>query len=446
MNECPTRKQLESFLSGSLAGGDEEVICTHVDGCTICQAALESLVAAEPSTVLHRGVEAVPDEHFLERLKAQQPPPGWQPPSRNGAVLTPADPLTALPEVPGYEVIEEIGRGGMGIVYKARQVGLNRLTAVKMIYIGATSALDALARFRSEAEAVAALHHPNIIQIHEIGSHNGHPFFSMEYAENGTLRTRLQKRGLSPREAAAVIVTLARTIQYAHDCGIVHRDLKPANVLLTADETPKIADFGLAKRIDDDLATVTQTGRILGTPSYMAPEQASGRGNRAGPAVDIYALGAILYELLTGRPPFQGESFESTLNLILNAEPVALRKLKPGLPRDLDTVCLKCLEKDPKRRYLSAGALADDLDRFLAGQPVRVRPVGPVERGVRWCRRNPALAAVWGGFVGASCWDSPACRGSGWRRKPRRITSSGPNRRPATSATMPMQRGMSRNA
>jgi WD40 repeat protein/serine/threonine protein kinase/tetratricopeptide (TPR) repeat protein len=407
MIECPMREQLKSFLSGSLGTTDEEAICQHVDRCSACQGALEALVGGK--TLIHRNEEPEPDTHFLERLKAEQPPDGWMGPNGTGAkrdatallaAETVASRLALPPEIPGFEVLEEIGRGGMGIVYKARQLGLNRLTAVKMIYTGAIAASDALYRFQSEAEAVAALHHPNIIQIHEIGSHRGNPFFSMEYAANGTLRTQLSKRGLSPREAASLVATLARAIQYAHESGIVHRDLKPANVLLTADNTPKIADFGLAKRLDD-LDTKTQTGRILGTPSYMAPEQASGHGNRAGPAVDIYALGAILYELLTGRPPFQGESFESILNLILNAEPVAPRQLKPSLPRDIETVCLKCLEKEPKRRYLSAGALSADLDRFVVGQPVHVRPVGPVERGVRWCRRNPTLAAVWGGFVSA---------------------------------------------
>jgi WD40 repeat protein/tetratricopeptide (TPR) repeat protein len=271
-----------------------------------------------------------------------------------------------------------------------------------MIFAGVSSNSGVLNRFRAEAEAVAALHHPNIIQIYEVGAHNGNPFFSMEFAAKGTLRSWAKSKERSPHELAALIATLARAIQYAHECGIVHRDLKPANVLLTADDTPKIADFGLAKRIDDDgQLTQTQTGQILGTPSYMAPEQAAGKGNRAGPGVDVYALGAILYELLTGRPPFLGDSFESTLNLILNSEPVAPRQLKPGLPRDIETVCLKCLEKELHRRYSSAGALADDLDRFVAGQPVRVRPVGPLERGWRWCRRNPVLAALWGGLIAA---------------------------------------------
>jgi WD40 repeat protein/tetratricopeptide (TPR) repeat protein len=406
MDGCPTKAQLESFLSGSLGGSEEEWICGHVDRCTVCQGALESLVNSAASVSAPKPDEPLPDESILARLKAEPPPGEWRN-SRFGIASNLAARVRAtasahhggLPEIPGYEVLEEIGCGGMGVVYKAKQLGLNRLTAVKMIFAG-TSASGLLNRFRAEAEAVAALHHPNIIQIYEVGSHKGTPFFSMEYASKGTLRTQLKNNGGSPRELAALIATLARAIQYAHECGIVHRDLKPANVLLSADNTPKIADFGLAKRIDDDgQLTQTQTGQILGTPSYMAPEQAAGKGNRAGPGVDIYALGAILYELLTGRPPFVGESFETTLNLILNSEPVAPRRLQPALPRDIETVCLKCLEKDPRRRYATAGALADDLDRFVAGQPVRVRPVGAMERGWRWCRRNPVVAALGSGFV-----------------------------------------------
>ncbi len=436
MAGCPTQDQLQSFLAGSLAGAEEEAICGHVDGCTTCQGVMELLVSGASVAPASRSAEPVPDEDVLKRLKAGPPGPGWSAPvwdmsdhavKMSFATGTATDPST-LPEIPGYEVIAELGRGGMGIVYKARQIGLNRFVAVKMVFAGGAARDDALVRFRAEAAAVAALHHPNIVQVYEVGSYKGNPFFSMEYAASGTLRARLQKQPMSPRESAELIATLARAVEYAHERGIIHRDLKPANILFGKDAggrpkddtktetvpglTPssilphapfrsKIADFGLAKRIDDELLTRTQTGRILGTPSYMAPEQASGKGNRAGPAVDIYALGAILYELLTGRPPFQGESFESTLNLILNAEPVAPRRLNASLPRDLETVCLKCLEKEPHRRYASAGALADDLGRFLAGQPVKVRPVGSLERGWRWCRRNPVLAALWGGFIGA---------------------------------------------
>jgi serine/threonine protein kinase/WD40 repeat protein/Flp pilus assembly protein TadD len=433
MTGCPTREQLESFLAGSLSGAEEEAVCTHVDGCATCQAALDTLVPAGP---MPRAPDPVLNEEFLARLKARPPAPGWSAPT--WATLTkpgpgPAgEPILAIeshpmPRIPGYEVIEELGRGGMGVVYKARQVNLNRMTAVKMVLAGGHAERDTLVRFRAEAEAVAALHHPNIVQVYEVGEYRGSPFFSMEYVPGGTLRHRLRGGLASPREAAELVATLAGAVQYAHDRGIIHRDLKPANILLsgsgkpdsgaradgrpsssspnpesrTPNPVPKIADFGLAKRLDDGLLTLTQTGRVLGTPSYMAPEQAAGKGNRAGPGVDTYALGAILYEMLTGRPPFLGESFESTLNMILNEEPTPPRRLRAGIPRDLETVCLKCLEKDPHRRYASAGMLADDLGRFLAGEPVHARPVGALGRGWRWSRRNPVLAALWGGFIGA---------------------------------------------
>jgi WD40 repeat protein/serine/threonine protein kinase/Flp pilus assembly protein TadD len=431
MGGCPTPEQLESFLSGSLAGAEGEAICGHVEGCPRCQGMMENLVSRGPVAPVLRAPDPVPNEQFLDRLKADPPlsgwsAPNWDIPTRVSAAPSPAGrELSELLQLPGYEILEELGRGGMGVVYKARQVGLNRLTAVKMVLAGSQAELDARVRFRAEAEAVAALHHPNIVQVYEVGEHRGSPFFSMEYVPGGTLRNRLRGGPAPPRESAALVATLARAVQYAHDRGIVHRDLKPANILLqrsevrgprsegekarspsdlgplTSDLCPKIADFGLAKRLDDAMLTQTQTGRVMGTPSYMAPEQAGWKGNRAGPPVDVYALGAILYECLTGRPPFLGESFESTINLVLTQDPVPPRRLRPEVPRDLETVCLKCLEKDPHRRYASAELLADDLDRFLAGKPVLARPVGTIGRGWRWCRRNPALAALWGGFVAA---------------------------------------------
>jgi WD40 repeat protein/serine/threonine protein kinase/Flp pilus assembly protein TadD len=405
MANCPTLEQLQSFLTGVLSAADEEVICGHVEACVTCQGAMESLVSAGPSTSVPRSADPALVKSALDRLKGATPPVGWSVPRRDlptrRADKTDETEVIPVPEIPGYIEIEELGRGGMGVVYKARQVALNRIVALKMVFAGGVSGRESWARFRTEVEAVAALHHPNIVQIYEVGAHKGNPFFSMEFAAGGTLRTRFPDKPAPPRDAAELVAKLARAVQYAHDRGIIHRDLKPANVLLTVDGIPKIADFGLAKRIDDEFLVRTQTGRILGTPSYMAPEQASGKGNRAGPAVDTYALGALLYELFTGRPPFDGDSFESTLHQILNEQPVAPRRLNATLPRDLETVCLKCLEKEPHRRYSSAGALADDLERFLSGQPVRVRPVGPLERGLRWCRRNPVLAGAWVGFIGA---------------------------------------------
>jgi hypothetical protein len=290
-------------------------------------------------------------------------------------------------------VLGVLGRGGMGVVYKARQLQLDRVVALKMIRAGGHAGPEELARFRREAEAVARLQHPNIVQIHEVGEHDGLPFFSLEFCESGSLADKLDGTPQSPREAARLVETLARAVQAAHERHIVHRDLKPANVLLAADGTPKVTDFGLAKKLDaGDNPTVS--GAILGTPSYMAPEQAGGRSKEVGPAADVYALGAILYELLTGRPPFLAATMMDTLARVCADEPVPVRRLQPGVPRDLETVCLKCLEKDPTKRYASARDLAEDLRRFGAGEPVRARPVGVVGRGWRWGRRNPAVAGL----------------------------------------------------
>jgi serine/threonine-protein kinase len=242
-------------------------------------------------------------------------------------------------------------------------------------------------------EAVAQLTHPNIVQIHEIGDHNGLPYFSLEYVDGGCLTDKLGGKPLPARKAAETVGLLARTMGWAHDRGIVHRDLKPANVLLAADGSPKIADFGLAKRLDTD-SSQTRSGTLMGTPNYMAPEQARGETHSIGPLADVYALGVILYECLTGRPPFVGTSIVNTLQQVQNHEPVPSSRLEPSVPADLETICLKCLQKEMHKRYTSATALADDLDRFLAGVPIKARPVGSAERLARWCRRNPRVAAL----------------------------------------------------
>lgn len=299
------------------------------------------------------------------------------------------------PKVPGYETLQELGRGGMGVVYLARQIQLKRLVALKMILEGAQAGWEQVARFRAEAEAVARLDHPNIVRIHEIGDHDGSPFFSLEYLAGGSLAHKLAGTPLSPLEAARLIESLARAVQVAHDHGIIHRDLKPGNILLTQEGIPKITDFGLAKLRSTD-SWQTQTGQILGTPSYMAPEQAGGRIKEIGPAADIYSLGAILYDLLTGWPPFRAESPLDTVMQVVSTEPVPIRQLMPRVPPDLETICLKCLQKEIPKRYLTAEALAQDLVRFIRGEPITARPVGRIERGWRWCRRNPALAALTG--------------------------------------------------
>jgi tRNA A-37 threonylcarbamoyl transferase component Bud32 len=302
-----------------------------------------------------------------------------------------SDPV--LPAVAGYEVLGELGRGAMGVVYKARQTSLNRIVALKMIRDSGLAGPEGQARFRAEAEAVAQLQHANIVQIHEVGEHHGLPFFSLEFVPGGSLAEQLRGIPRPALSAAQTVEILARAVHAAHQKGIVHRDLKPANVLLTAEGTPKVSDFGLARRLEGG-AALTQTGAILGTPCYMAPEQAEGKSGRVGPAADVYALGAILYELLVGRPPFLGETALDILQQVLGQEPVAPRLWQPQVPRDLETVCLKCLEKDPTKRYASALELADDLRRFLRSEPVRARPIGVGGRLLRWSRRQPAAAAL----------------------------------------------------
>jgi WD40 repeat protein/serine/threonine protein kinase/Tfp pilus assembly protein PilF len=317
------------------------------------------------------------------------------------------------PSIPGYEVLAELGRGGMGVVYQALQVGLNRLVALKMILSGGHAGAHDLARFRAEAEAVARLQHPHIVQVYEVGEHDGLPYFSMEFVGGGCLADRLDGTPWPARPAAELVETLTLAMDHAHRQDVIHRDLKPANVLLAsggrqppdgaqasgglrpplAGFVPKIADFGLAKRMDS-AAGHTRTGAIMGTPSYMAPEQAGGKNKEVGPAADVYALGAILYECLTGRPPFRAETPLDTVLQVVSQEPVPPRRLQLKVPRDLETVCLKCLQKEPRKRYDSAGALADDLRRFLDGEPVQARPTPAWERLGKWARRRPAVAAL----------------------------------------------------
>lgn len=328
-----------------------------------------------------------------------------------------------LPTVDGYELLGELGRGGMGVVYKARQLGLNRIVALKMVLGGPFAEPEFQARFQSEAEAIARLQHPNIVQVFAIGiqeSPLGHafscPYFSQEYVSGGSLASRLNRAPQPPRAAARFMETLARAVHYAHEQGVVHRDLKPANILLEIADSrleiadrrqhpqsaisnlesaiPKIGDFGLAKQLDNTgTASPTISGTLLGTPEYMAPEQAR-CDDAIGPAVDTYALGVILYEMLTGRRPFEGSTALDVLEQVRQQEPVPPRRLQARTPRDLETICLKCLHKEPARRYASALALAEDLQRFLAGEPIRARPVSLPERAWRWARRRPALAGL----------------------------------------------------
>jgi eukaryotic-like serine/threonine-protein kinase len=298
-----------------------------------------------------------------------------------------------LGEVAGYKVLRVLGRGGMGVVYKARQRGLKRIVALKMISAGGHHSPADLARFRSEAMAVADLQHPNIVQIYEVGEDNGQPFFSLEYVAGGSLAKKIGGTPRPPREAAQLMRALADGMEYAHQRGIIHRDLKPANVLLTESGEPKVSDFGLVKRLEDD-AGQTQSGSILGTPSYMAPEQAEGKIKEIGPRTDIYALGGILYELMTGRPPFRAASVLDTLQQVRTQEPIPPSQFQTKVPRDLETICLKCLQKDPAKRYVTAEALGEDLRRFLSSESILARPVSRAEWLWRWCLRNPRVAAL----------------------------------------------------
>jgi tetratricopeptide (TPR) repeat protein/tRNA A-37 threonylcarbamoyl transferase component Bud32 len=309
---------------------------------------------------------------------------------------------TDLPRISGYLVEALLGRGGMGIVYKARHLRLNRIVALKMMVSGAYSGPRERARFQREAEAVASLRHANIVAVYDVGEHDGCPYFTMEFLEGGSLAHALAGTPQPAREAAALLMTLAEAVQVAHQASIVHRDLKPANILLTADRTPKIADFGLARHFDGQSA-LSLSGARMGTPSYMAPEMVTGKAGTIGPAADIYSLGALLYEMFTGRPPFRGETVSETERQVITDDPVPPARLNPKVPRDLETICLKCLHKDPQRRYADAGALADDLRRFMEGRPIQARRIGRLEHAWRWCRRNPsgaALALTALGFVG----------------------------------------------
>jgi serine/threonine protein kinase len=314
-------------------------------------------------------------------------------PGADGSAVTQGTP--GRPAVPGYEILEELGRGGMGVVYRARQVKADRLVALKMILAGGHAGAEALTRFRREAEAVARLQHPNVVQVYEVGEADGLPFFSLELVAGGSLDKKLQGRPLPAREAAALVERVARGVEAAHQQGVLHRDLKPANVLLAADGTPKVTDFGLAKRLQGQPGVSapgvqTASGAILGTPSYMPPEQALGQLKKVGPASDVYSLGAVLYELLTGRPPFVGADLIDTLFQVATEEPVPPSRLNASTPRDLETICLKCLAKEPKKRYAGALELAEDLRRYPAGEPIHARPVGTWERGLKWVKRRSA--------------------------------------------------------
>ena len=359
-------EQISRLLGGTLPDDELVLAEAHLWQCPDCRDALG------------RRTEPAPD---MPPLAAPRPEATA---SRN-----------ALPEVPGYEILGELGRGGMAVVYQARQLQPNRIVALKMIRAIEHAGPAERIRFQIETEAVARLQHPHIVQLYEAGEVRGQPFFSLEFCEGGTLAQQWTKERPSPRDAAALIETLARAMHYAHLRGVVHRDLKPGNVLLSGPEqVAKITDFGLAKRIDAGARDVSQSGAIMGTASYMAPEQAAGKVHDTGPAADVYGLGALLYECLTDQPPFYAETALETLQQVLEREPLPPSRRGVRVPRDLETICLKCLNKAPARRYASAEDLASDLRLFLAGEPIRARAVGAAERTWKWARRRPALTAL----------------------------------------------------
>ncbi|MCI0456952.1 MAG: bifunctional serine/threonine-protein kinase/formylglycine-generating enzyme family protein, partial [Gemmataceae bacterium] len=413
MAVCPPREQLERLLAEALGDGERALLEAHVEACSSCEEQLAQLAAAQsPPLATASSVSGVAqegesqlaghEEAFLEQMK--KTPPRAARPRR--ADYSPDEPRP--PEVPGYEILEVLGYGATGVVYKARQRALNRLVALKMIRGAEYSRPEDRLRFQIEGEVVARLRHPNIVQIYEVGSHAGQPFFAFEFVDGGCLADRLGG-AQPPRQAAELVEALARAAHAAHLQGIVHRDLKPSNVLLarsnrseessmpgravTAYGVPMIADFGLAKQLGSDVR-LTQTGTALGTPRYMAPEQCRGPSRDIGPAADLYALGTILYELLTGRVPFPSADFRTLLNQVVEQEPPPPSQVVPGLPRDLECICLKCLQKEPAQRYASAVALAEDLRCYLDHRPITARPVGRGERLWRWCRRNPAAAGL----------------------------------------------------
>jgi serine/threonine protein kinase len=437
MTLCPSDEMLAHLLDDALSTPERDAVAEHVEQCASCLQKLARMTDVPDTETWQRVTHLPPSSEaeveIVRRLKlaprslTSMPFDPSVTPTIDSAQGKPAwsAPIDfEIPSVPGYEIIGILGRGGMGVVFKARQLALQRVVAIKMFQNWARAGEKELARFRDEADVIARLQHPNIVQIHDVGDVVGRPYFVLEYVAGGNLAEKLDGTPQSPRLASQFVEVLARAVQAAHANGVVHRDLKPANILLNltdkgaadAVETnrganaaatessfllavPKITDFGLAKIAYGEWEvqrhrSLTVTGDLIGTPSYMAPEQAAPSGAPVGPAADVYALGAILYELLTGRPPFKGETLLDTVLQVLHSEPVPVTELQPNVPRDLETICLKCLRKEPQHRYPSASELADDIERFLHGKPITARPRGTVEKVWRWTREHPASSGL----------------------------------------------------
>lgn len=391
MQASLTPQDLRDFLGGGLSDERIALVESHLGGCQTCLSRLTLAGMDEDPLLqdLRNGPASMPGsseaEVIASRIRvlagARERRPGLRP-------VVPGH----IPEIPGHDQLELIGSGGMGFVFKARQLKPERQVAVKLMRAGSQASLEEFARIRAESVALARLRHPNIVKVFEVGEADGQPYFTMEFVEGGTLAEMLAVAPMSPLAAAEMVCTLARAIAAAHAEGVVHRDLKPPNILLSQDGTPMITDFGLAKSQGDP--TLTQSGMLMGTPSYMAPELADGRPELAGPLVDVYSLGAILYEALTGRPPFLAATPIQTLHQAVHQDVLPPGRIQPDVPRDLEAICLTCLEKEPGRRYASADELAADLERYLAGEPTVARPLGPLRRTARWLRRRPALTAM----------------------------------------------------
>ena len=345
-------------------------------------ALVKSATAADAKEVKPHDIYATMAREISAGTTAASMPPSGPPP-----------PGLPFDRVGDYDILDKIGHGGMGLVLKARQRGLKRIVALKMIKLGQLAEEQEVARFLIEARAAAHLKHPNIVGVYDVGEHAGSPFFSMEYVEGQSLHKLISERPLQAQRAAVIIRKLALAVDYAHESGILHRDLKPHNILLDKYEEPKITDFGLATSAQEN-SQLTATGTVLGTPSYMPPEQARGKHEEMGKWSDVYSLGATLYEAIVGRPPFTAATLGETLQQVISVDPVSPRRLNPAIPRDIETICLKCLEKAPARRYQTAGELAAELQRFLDDRPILARPTSRTEKFVRWCRRNPVIAGA----------------------------------------------------